>query len=59
MLVREIIDYLGGATPTMSRPQETALLGYDRGVLRQEVRPASTIIPGCDACGAAWHRDLK
>lgn len=39
ILSREIISYLGGGTPDYEPPAaETALLGYDRGVLLDEVR---------------------
>ena len=38
VLAREIIAYIGGGTPDYEpSAEETALLGYDRGVLRQEV----------------------
>ncbi|MCB2079570.1 MAG: NAD-dependent epimerase/dehydratase family protein [Novosphingobium sp.] len=39
ILAREIIAYLGGRTPDYEPPaEETALLGYDRGVLLDEVK---------------------
>jgi dihydroflavonol-4-reductase len=38
VLMREIISYIGGGTPDYApSAPETALLGYDRGVLRQEI----------------------
>lgn len=39
ILAREIISYIGGGTPDYEpNPAETELLGYDRGVLLDEVR---------------------
>lgn len=39
ILAREIIAYIGGGTPDYEPPaEETKLLGYDRGVLLNEVR---------------------
>ena len=60
VLMREIIGYIGGGTPDYERPAaETALLGYARGVIRQEVTRCLAYYAGLTGAEHADSHILK